>query len=128
MSQEKSEAFEKWYKDAGSLDTVLKGLENKGGRLLTEAVYNLYSCYLRILAKEAGKNYTYITEKDRQTSKAITDNCMAGRIQGETAKKAVTEAVKLWYYNEDAYRFAIRTCGDEDDAIQEMGDYFGRNI
>lgn len=264
LSWEKSEAFEKWYKDAGSLDTVLKGLENKGGKLLVEAVeyvvnrlieagvytynldrfveeyldedtfriwyeasgvfldgcaeqlcnaeqmkayreqrknsrgkfvgggfgvsgaikgsisagalnmvtgathslvntfgnaitdmqlaekrrqvyknpasvaglsealgeavYNLYSCYLRILAKEAGKNYTYITEKDCQTSKAITDNCMAGRIQGETAQKAVTEAVKLWYYNEDAYRFAIGTFGDKDDAIQEMGEYFGRNI
>lgn len=95
---------------------------------LGEAVYNLYSCYLRILAKETGKDYTYITEKDRQTSKAITDNCMAGRIQGEAAKRAVTEAVKLWYYNEDAYRFAIGTFGDEDDTIQKMGEYFGRNI
>ena len=264
LSRKKSEAFEKWYKDAGSLDIVLKGLENKGGKLLVEAVeyvvnrvieagvytynldrfveeyleedtfriwyeasgvfldgcaeqlcnaeqmkayreqrknsrskfvgggfgvsgaikgsisagalnmvtgtahslvnafgnaitdmqlaekrkqvyknpvsvaglsealgeavYNLYSCYLRILAKETGKDYTYITEKDRQTSKAITDNCMAGWIQGEAAKGAVTEAVKLWYYNEDAYRFAIGTFGDEDDAIQKMGEYFGRNI
>ncbi len=264
LSQEKSEAFEKWYKDVGSLDAVLKGLENKGGKLLVEAVeyvvnrvieegiytynlerfveeyldnntfriwyeasgafldgcaeqlcnaeqmkayreqrknsrnkfvgggfgvsgaikgsisagalnmvtgtahslvntfgnaitdmqlaekrrqvyknpasvaglsealgtavYNLYSCYLRILARETGKDYTYITEKDRQTSKAITDNCMAGRIQGEAARKAVTEAVSLWYYNEDAYRFAIGTFGDGDDAIQEMGEYFGRNI
>ena len=264
LSREKSEAFEEWYKDAGSLDAVLKGLENRGGRLLGEAVeyvvsrvieagvytynldrfveeyldedtfriwqeasgvfldgcaeqlcnaeqmkvyreqrknsrgrfvgggfgvsgavrgsisagalnmvtgtahslanafgnaitdmqlaekrrqvyknpasvaglsealgaavYNLYSCYLKILARETGKDYTYITEKDRQTSKAITDNCMAGRIQGETAKKAVTEAVSLWYYNEDAYRFAIGAFGDGDNAIQEMGEYFGRNI